>query len=442
MIMTLLVKVLLGISKTGIYVLVAELFLGRTATLLHDKKVYFVSAIIAIVLSASNYYGYECLVTFAPFVVLVSLTILGILTEGKKKIVLSLTSAIESYVVSFMFGLIFIVISGLLSKIGFNAVSKYDKYIWVIGIRTVGIVLIWIKYEWLHKQVKKTAVNVMILISAFFMFFQQLLQTVYVDKDYNLGVVLLLLLYLTMIFTAFMLLQHNRLTAKQQAIEEDNRQMSQRLHRSKDVLGVVSQVVASEDHIDPKLRKELADFCDDEMNEMQDRALGANLIGDTGIELVNVMLQKQMLRCADLNISFDVMIPAPIDGYIREIGISATEFMRMLNDLLKNAVKAILSSDNTHRELLLIMGEAGNDCFEIRLYDSGVPFPPKILEHLGERGNTTDGTGNGIADTVETLRHYRASFVIEPIEPGTDIYTKCIHIAFDGQGCLPQNGEQ
>lgn len=254
--------------------------------------------------------------------------------------------------------------------------------------------------------------------------------------------IVVLLLYLTMIFTAFMLLQHNRLTAKQQAIEEDNRQMSQRLHRSKDVLGVVSQVVASEDHIDPKLRKELADFCDDEMNEMQDRALGANLIGDTGIELVNVMLQKQMIRCADLNISFDVMIPAPIDGYIREIGISVTEFMRMLNDLLKNAVKAILSSDNTHRELLLIMGEAGNDCFEIRLYDSGVPFPSKILEHLGERGNTTDGTGNGIADTVETLRHYRASFVIEPIEPGTDIYTKCIHIAFDGQGCLPQTGEQ
>lgn len=274
------------------------------------------------------------------------------------------------------------------------------------------------------------------------MFFQQFFQTAYIDKNYSFAMIVVLLLYLTMIFTAFMLLQHNRLTAKQQAIEEDNRQMSQRLHRSKDVLGVVSQVVASEDHIDPKLRKELADFCDDEMNEMQDRALGANLIGDTGIELVNVMLQKQMMRCADLNISFDVMIPAPIDGYIREIGISVTEFMRMLNDLLKNAVKAILSSDNTHRELLLIMGEAGNDCFEIRLYDSGVPFPPKILEHLGERGNTTDGTGNGIADTVETLRHYRASFVIEPIEPGTDIYTKCIHIAFDEQGCLPKNGDQ
>ena len=125
-----------------------------------------------------------------------------------------------------------------------------------------------------------------------------------------------------------MLLQHNRLTAKQQAMEEDNRQMSQRLHRSKDVIGVVSQVVASEDHIDPKLRQELADFCDDEMNEMQDRALGVNLIGDTGVELINVMLQRQMMRCADENISFDVMIPAPIDEYIRDIGISVTQLKK------------------------------------------------------------------------------------------------------------------
>lgn len=411
-------------------------------TFLRDKKVYFWGAIMAIVLSISNYYEDKWLVALAPFVVLLVLTILGILTEGNKKIVLVITSAIESYVVSFLLSLIFIVLFGMLSKIGFDGISKYGKYILLIGIRIFCLILIWIKYEWLQKQVEKTALNVMILIGAFLLFFQQFFRMAYIEKEYSFAVIIVLLLYLTMIFTAFMLLQHNRLTAKQQAIEEDNRQMSQRLHRSKDVLGVVSQVVASEDHIDPKLRKELADFCDDEMNEMQDRALGANLIGDTGIELVNVMLQKQMMRCADLNISFDVMIPAPIDGYIREIGISVTEFMRMLNDLLKNAVKAILSSDNTHRELLLIMGEAGNDCFEIRLYDSGVPFPPKILEHLGERGNTTDGTGNGIADTVETLRRYRASFVIEPIEPGTDIYTKCIHIAFDEQGCLPQNGEQ
>ena len=433
--MRVLFEVLLGISKTGIYVFIAELFLGRNVTFIRDRKVYLVSAMVALILSISNYYEDEWLAAITPFVVLLSLTVLGKLTEGKKNIILSITSAIESYVVSFWFSLVFIVLFGMLSKIGFNVALKYDKYIWVIAIRAICLILIWTKYEWLQKQIEKTAVNVMILIGAFFMFFQQFFQMAYIDKNYSFAMIIVLLLYLTMIFTAFMLLQHNRLTAKQQAIEEDNRQMSQRLHRSKDVLGVVSQVVASEEHIDPKLRKELADFCDDEMNEMQDRTLGVNLIGDTGIELVNVMLQKQMMRCADLNISFDVMIPAPVDGYIQNIGISVTEFMRMLNDLLKNAVKAILSSENEHRELLLIMGDAGADCFEIRLYDSGVPFPPVILEHMGERGNTTDGTGNGLADTIETLGHYHASFAIEPIEPGTDIYTKCVHIAFDGRGC-------
>lgn len=377
-----------------------------------------------------------------PFFVMMCLAILQISYTMLKDMVGICIVVMKAYAFVFILSVGCGVICGGIASLLYEYWYISDLYIVITLVRTIFIILIWFNYEKIQKYNNNKISYIMFILGSFALFFQQMFELAYSTKNYSFANIVVLLLYLTMIFTAFMLLQHNRLTAKQQAIEEDNRQMSQRLHRSKDVLGVVSQVVASEDHIDPKLRKELADFCDDEMNEMQDRALGANLIGDTGIELVNVMLQKQMMRCADLNISFDVMIPAPIDGYIREIGISVTEFMRMLNDLLKNAVKAILSSDNTHRELLLIMGEAGNDCFEIRLYDSGVPFPPKILEHLGERGNTTDGTGNGIADTVETLRRYRASFVIEPIEPGTDIYTKCIHIAFDEQGCLPQNGEQ
>ena len=390
----------------------------------------------------SNYEDMNEFKTVLPLVEIIVLFIYGYLTCVTSNVRQIYTAAVEAYVSLTMIGFVLGPVMGALSWLFRRIIYIENEFVIVVCIWTIIVFMMCKYFHELKKYAQNTTTSIVIILGAFVLFFQSFFRIAFGEHNYSFGIIITLLLYLTMIFTAFMLLQHNRLTAKQQAIEEDNRQMSQRLHRSKDVLGVVSQVVASEDHIDPKLRKELADFCDDEMNEMQDRALGANLIGDTGIELVNVMLQKQMMRCADLNISFDVMIPAPIDGYIREIGISATEFMRMLNDLLKNAVKEILSSDNTHRELLLIMGEAGNDCFEIRLYDSGVPFPPKILEHLGERGNTTDGTGNGIADTVETLRHYRASFVIEPIEPGTDIYTKCIHIAFDGQGCLPQNGEQ
>lgn len=428
--------------RTIQYLILLNLFLEKKPReLLHLKSMY-VAVVISTLQVASNILNENYVRGLLP------IGVMGVLflyvwrenskLDRKRRCLCVIESYITSYIIDFLLGFI----CAFISRIAGKQVVIDGKMYWVIVLRVVVVIGLMICYYQIQRNINKMAMSVMTLLGTFVLFFQQFMQTALVTKDYSLISVLSLFIYLTMIFTAFMLLQHNRLTAKQQAIEEDNRQMSQRLHRSKDVLGVVSQVVASEDHIDPKLRKELADFCDDEMNEMQDRALGANLIGDTGIELVNVMLQKQMIRCADLNISFDVMIPAPIDGYIREIGISVTEFMRMLNDLLKNAVKAILSSDNTHRELLLIMGEAGNDCFEIRLYDSGVPFPPKILEHLGERGNTTDGTGNGIADTVETLRHYRASFVIEPIESGTDIYTKCIHIAFDEQGCLPQNGEQ
>lgn len=435
-------ELLASISRAMMYVILAELFWNSKKTyVLHGKSILAITFIVFAQLVSWQDMWKNC-EQILPMIVMCVLVALGLVSKSENDIHQILIGAIESYVISFLINLICGIGCGLISKLFVQIVNIDYKYIMAILLRVILIVYIWIKYEWLQIFCRKIAVSIAVFVGSVVVFFQQFFEIALIEKNYNFAAILTLFFHFTMIFTAFMLLQHNRLTAKQQAIEEDNRQMSQRLHRSKDVLGVVSQVVASEDHIDPKLRKELADFCDDEMNEMQDRALGANLIGDTGIELVNVMLQKQMIRCADLNISFDVMIPAPIDGYIREIGISVTEFMRMLNDLLKNAVKAILSSENTHRELLLIMGEAGNDCFEIRLYDSGVPFPPKILEHLGERGNTTDGTGNGIADTVETLRHYRASFVIEPIEPGTDIYTKCIHIAFDGQGCLPQNGEQ
>lgn len=423
-------------TRAVLYVLLAELFWKKKKDRVLSVPFFLMIIMLMTVEYISTISPDRIVTVMLPLEIMCTLEVYGIICLRAKTNKLQLWfGVIEAYIGTYLLNLVCGILFGLLTRFVSYKIHINSKYIFVGILRTVIVYILWKNYDWLQLQAEKLVISIIIIVGSFFVFFQQFFQMAYIDKEYTFATVIVLLLCLTMIFTAFMLLQHNRLTAKQQAIEEDNRQMSQRLHRSKDVLGVVSQVVASEEHIDPKLRKELADFCDDEMNEMQDRTLGVNLIGDTGIELVNVMLQKQMMRCADLNISFDVMIPTPIDGYIQNIGISVTEFMRMLNDLLKNAVKAILSSENEHRELLLIMGDAGADCFEIRLYDSGVPFPPVILEHMGERGNTTDGTGNGLADTIETLAHYHASFAIEPIEPGADIYTKCVHIAFDGRGC-------
>lgn len=430
-----ILEIVSGFTRAILYIVIADLFWEKSRKIFITWRKIIAIAAIVVVYLFSNRWAVDLIAGLLPVEIMIILLIYGMSDSNRCEKIQLVSGVVGAYIFSFIINAMIVWPVGCAIYFS-NGISNIQVKYWVcILIRLAVSLIIYVKYDLALKQSKKKVTSVIMLVGTCIVFFQQFFQMAYIDKNYSFAMIVVLLLYLTMIFTAFMLLQHNRLTAKQQAIEEDNRQMSQRLHRSKDVLGVVSQVVASEEHIDPKLRKELADFCDDEMNEMQDRTLGVNLIGDTGIELVNVMLQKQMMRCADLNISFDVMIPAPVDGYIQNIGISVTEFMRMLNDLLKNAVKAILSSENEHRELLLIMGDAGADCFEIRLYDSGVPFPPVILEHMGERGNTTDGTGNGLADTIETLGHYHASFAIEPIEPGTDIYTKCVHIAFDGRGC-------
>lgn len=428
---------LIDFSRACIYMLLLNLFWKIPQKMkLYYKNILAVIAITGVQLLSFRL-NLQIIRSLLPVEIMAIMLLYGLYIGKNIREKYFMVGIMEAYAISVLLRFALGIVCGMIAFCFPVSIQVTYKRV-IISVMQFGIFLLlqW-KYDWLEKKFTQKAIGIVYILGAFVLFFQQFIQLALGKSDYNFATILALLLYFTMIFTAFMLLQHNRLTAKQQAIEEDNRQMSQRLHRSKDVLGVVSQVVASEEHIDPKLRKELADFCDDEMNEMQDRTLGVNLIGDTGIELVNVMLQKLMMRCADLNISFDVMIPAPVDGYIQNIGISVTEFMRMLNDLLKNAVKAILSSENGHRELLLIMGDAGADCFEIRLYDSGVPFPPVILEHMGERGNTTDGTGNGLADTIETLGHYHASFAIEPIEPGADIYTKCVHIAFDGRGCGP-----
>lgn len=424
------VMIIFELIKGALLILLVELLDGERRTKVITRK--SVVAVVAItgLYYVSNVDKFNWVKNILPFAIMGVLALYGLYRGMMRDLKRYVKSIISAYIVTTMMSFIFGLVGGIiLWTIKKHVGIQYkNEVICLCGMIITAIV--WVEYDKFQKYAENIALNICVVFGAFILFFQQFFQMAVVEKDYSFTKMIVLLLYLTMIFITFMIFQQNRLIAKQQEIEEDNRQMSQRLHRSKDVLGVVAQVVASEDHIDPKLRKELESFCADEMNEIQNRTLGANLIGDTGIELVNVMLQKQMMRCAEQDISFDVMVPAPIDRYIQDIGISVTEFMRILNDLLKNAVKAILLSENTHRELLLIMGEAEQHCFEVRLYDSGVPFSTRILERLGERGNTTDGTGNGIADTINTLDCYQASFTIEPIESETDIYTKCVHISF------------
>lgn len=305
---------------------------------------------------------------------------------------------------------------------------------WLTIVPGVSVIFVlWWKYQKLQEISKKRVWNIIAILGAFLLFFEQLYFVAFLQTDIDYMVNLLLLVYFAMLFTTIMNLQHRHLTADNQRILDDNQRMSQEIHRSRDVIDVVSRVVATEDTIDPKLRQELADFCKSEKQEMFDPNLAASLIGDTGMDLLNALLRDKLCQCRQQEISFEVMIPGPIDTYVSDIGIGEAELLRVINDLIKNAVTAINKTDGEVREILLILAVGPSDCLELCVYDSGVPFPDFILERFGERGNTTTGTGNGLADTVNTLRTYDASIEIEAIDPGTDIYTKCVRICFDGK---------
>lgn len=339
---------------------------------------------------------------------------------------------VETYIFTVLLGFLLGVTGGFIYT-SCLTVPKIGKRMFVIILSTLVSGFLWWKYQKIQKLLQKRVWNVLAILGVFVMFFQQLYFVAFSKKDVDFMVTLLLLVYFAMLYTVIMNLQHRHLTADNQRILDDNQRMSQEIHRSRDVIDVVSRVVATEDTIDPKLRQELADFCKSEKQEMFDPDLAASLIGDTGMDLLNALLRDKLCQCRQQEISFEVMIPGPIDTYVSDIGIGEAELLRVINDLIKNAVTAINKTDGEVREILLILAVGPSDCLELCVYDSGVPFPDFILERFGERGNTTTGTGNGLADTVNTLRTYDASIEIEAIDPGTDIYTKCVRICFDGK---------
>lgn len=346
-----------------------------------------------------------------------------------KLIVCCVETYIFTVLLSFLLGAAYGFTYVLVSNLSF----KIEKRLLMIVPSIMVVLVLWWKYNRIQELSKKRIWNIIAILGAFLLFFQQLFFIYFSEKKPYYMDVLLLLVYFAMLYTVIMNLQHRHLTADNQRILDDNQRMSQEIHRSRDVIDVVSRVVATEDTIDPKLRQELADFCKSEKQEMFDPDLAASLIGDTGMDLLNALLRDKLCQCRQQEISFEVMIPGPIDTYVSAIGIGEAELLRVINDLVKNAVTAINKTDGEVREILLILAVGPSDCLELCVYDSGVPFPDFILERFGERGNTTTGTGNGLADTVNTLRTYDASIEIEAIEPGTDIYTKCVRICFDGK---------
>lgn len=204
--------------RTIQYLILLNLFLEKKPReLLHLKSMY-VAVVISTLQVASNILNENYVRGLLP------IGVMGVLflyvwrenskLDRKRRCLCVIESYITSYIIDFLLGFI----CAFISRIAGKQVVIDGKMYWVIVLRVVVVIGLMICYYQIQRNINKMAMSVMTLLGTFVLFFQQFMQTALVTKDYSLISVLSLFIYLTMIFTAFMLLQHNRLTAKQQAI--------------------------------------------------------------------------------------------------------------------------------------------------------------------------------------------------------------------------------
>lgn len=242
-------------------------------------------------------------------------------------------------------------------------------------------------------------------------------------------------IYLAALFTILWLLDHYKMEKLQKMYADDNRQMSQKLHRSKEILPMIANYVSTMDGTqDEEMRKKLEAVCHDYGKELGGAEMSAEFFETTGIDLADLLLRTKIIECGEQDIELNVFVSTQINEDMKRLDISDGEITRLLGDLLRNAINAV--SKLQDKMILLLIARNENDCVLIRIYDSGIPFPPYILEHFGERGYTTWGTGNGLADLMDTVTRVHGSIEINmDMDPG-DVFTKEIYICFDGKNTI------
>lgn len=159
------------------------------------------------------------------------------------------------------------------------------------------------------------------------------------------------------------------------------------------------------------------------------------LLPVTNIFALDSIFESMELEATKNNISFEVKITGSIH-YMIENFISENKLALLLSDHIKDAIIAVNASNNTYKNITVMLGILDN-CYELRIYDSGIEFDINTLVNLGLKPVTTHadsgGTGFGFVTTFETLNETKASIIIKENKPSNTNYTKYISIRFDNK---------
>lgn len=114
-----------------------------------------------------------------------------------------------------------------------------------------------------------------------------------------------------------------------------------------------------------------------------------------------------------------------------KLDIPQITFIRLLGNIADNAIKESckIAPANRGEVKITLMEEEGYISFEVQ--DDADEFEISILKKLGERKNSTNGTGDGYAEIMQDLNDTEASFIIKEWKM-SHMSGKIISVIFDG----------
>jgi len=178
---------------------------------------------------------------------------------------------------------------------------------------------------------------------------------------------------------------------------------------------------------------ELNDMMQERKNMMVKIQKDHKSLPSTGMARIDNILNYMLARASEKEIHFDFVLGESVKDMTESV-ITKQALETLLADLIENAIIAVSYSD--YKRILVTMGEVDN-CLEITIHDSGIPFDAEVLSNLGKVKSTTyadtGGSGIGYMTIFEILKESDASLVISEQAPVQFSFTKSVKVVFDGK---------
>ena len=258
----------------------------------------------------------------------------------------------------------------------------------------------------------------------------------------------------TLIFFVISRIERYNAEMERAKIEENNKNLSSKLHKSQEIIPAVVQVLSDvaensgkemEEQETQKLLREMTDLFGQQLKENSKEDLQLKNFCSTGLKILDQQLKVYQMEAIDRRVNLDIYVQAPINDIIKRDDIDQLKLLRAVGDLIRNAFrvteknrKNVTINQNekmcrANGHILLIIGCRHEGILEIEVVDNGDQFPIFVIEAFGRRGVTTGGTGNGLADLVEFADETKASLCVEEFDGKTNAFTKKVSIIFDKQ---------